>query len=598
MRVANFTDTYVPQNNGVAKALYEVHKAKKAWKDEIFSPVGEGVERVGGIPVPTSPEYDFALSAGDIVRRAKGYDIIHVHTPYPMFYYGWKCARENLLPLVGSFHTDPSAFFGYYASTDSLPGRFASKVMWRYLMRLYNSCDSIIVPSEWTKGELEKRGVKRPVFVVPNGVDTERFSPKTDDGGFRKRFGIPKGRKVVLFVGRLEERKRPDIFVESAMMSKSDAAFVMAGEGKMKRALRKKAGRDVMFTGFLDDGILPQAFAAADIFVFPSEMETQGIVLLEAMASGCAVMSTEVGAAGELLDKEDMFKNPEELAGKIDTLLADGKRLEGLKRKNRRLVEKRYSMENTVKGLEEVYRNTLERFSGKKITVIVPTKNEINHIEKCLSSIKKQSYRNFEIIVADGNSTDGTEEVAKEYGRVVYCGKPGPGAGRNAGAKEAEGEILAFTDADTRVPEDWLEKIAYHFCIDPELAGLGGVLRPSDGGMMDEVLFRMNSDLFYRLTSSLGFQQLATPNCAYRKDEFMAAGGFDEEMSMFEDTDMSVRMSKRGKIKVDGNLEVYNSVRRMRQENYALMFLKYLKVYFNYIAGRPIKERHFDTILH
>jgi glycosyltransferase involved in cell wall biosynthesis len=597
MKVANFTDTYEPQNNGVAVALRQMQEAKKDWESAIFAPVkSNGVKRVSGMPVPLSPEYTFALNRG--IEGVRDFDLVHVHTPYPMFYYGWKAARENCLPLVGTFHTDPTAFFGSVLSDKSLFGRFSSRIMWRYLIHLYNQCDAVIVPSLRAKEQVLEKGLKKPIYVVPNGVDTKRFHPTAKTGEFKSRYGIGDG--IVLFVGRLEKRKRPDTLVDAALEC-PETTFVIVGEGKMRRELEGKASRhnNIVFTGYLDSGELAQAFAAADVFVFPSEMETQGMVILEAMAAGCAVLSTDVGSASELLDKKNLFPvgDSQALSKKIKALMESGKRLAAEKKENRKVAMK-YSIEEMVQKTCRIYGKIQDNFASKKVSVVVPTLNEANSIEKCLKSLSEQDYPNMEIIVADGHSTDGTDEIAKGYGRVIYCKTSGPGPARNAAVKKSSGEIIAFTDADTIVPRDWVRRIAYAFTLDEELAGVGGVLEPAEGGFLDPLMFKINSDLFYRLSALFGFYQLATPNCAYRKSAFLEERGFDESLSMFEDTDLSIRVSKNSKLRIDPKLRVMSSVRRMKQESYGMLFLKYVKVYLNYLLGRGVSERHFDTIEH
>jgi len=233
-----------------------------------------------------------------------------------------------------------------------------------------------------------------------------------------------------------------------------------------------------------------------------------------------------------------------------------------------------------------------------KISVIVPTLNEEKSIEACLSSLKDQSYKNFEIIVVDGGSTDGTVEKAKKYTRnVIVNYKTTVGAARNVAAKKSTAEILAFTDADTIAPKNWLERIVENFSA-RRVVAVGGVWKPLRPRLLDNVMFKINSDLWYRLTALFGVYQLGTPNCAYKRDVFLAAGGFNEGLLMLEDTELSLRIKNYGRVLIDKNLYVYTSARRFEQEGYVRVFLRYLKAYFSLFTRKKVTLQHFETIQH
>ena len=233
-----------------------------------------------------------------------------------------------------------------------------------------------------------------------------------------------------------------------------------------------------------------------------------------------------------------------------------------------------------------------------KISVIIPTLNEEKSIEACLSSLKDQSYKNFEIIVVDGGSTDATVEKAKKYTRnVIVAYNTAVGAARNVAAKKSSADILAFTDADTIVPKNWLGRIVENFSVRGVVA-VGGVWRPLRQRPFDNVMFKINSDLWYRLTALFGFYQLGTPNCAYKRDIFLTAGGFNEGLSMLEDTELSLRIKKYGTVLIDKNLYVYTSARRFEQEGYIRVFLRYLKAYFSLFTRKKVILQHFKTIQH
>lgn len=233
-----------------------------------------------------------------------------------------------------------------------------------------------------------------------------------------------------------------------------------------------------------------------------------------------------------------------------------------------------------------------------KISVIIPALNEERTIEECLKSVSEQTCRDFDIILIDPGSTDATAKIAKNYtDKIIHTHTLSPGPARNLGVRNSDAEIVAFTDADTVVPENWLEIIAKNFS-DPRVVAVGGIFKPLNPRLLDKIMFKINSDLWYRFSAIFGFYQLGTPNCAYRRNIFLNAGGFNERMSMLEDTELSLRIKKYGKVIIDKNLYVYNSTRRFRQEGYFMVFMRYLGAYFNLFTGRLVKGKHFDTIEH
>jgi glycosyltransferase involved in cell wall biosynthesis len=363
MRIANFTDTYLPHNNGVATSLYQVHHAKKDWQDTIFGPIDHpDVTRVSGVPFPIFPEYRLALNTGWLEKELKDFDVVHTHTPYGMFYYGKKLSRRLSLPLVGTFHTDPAAVFGSVISTDSWLGRPATEVTWKYLLRGYSKCDAVIAVSTWLGEELRDRGLKSRIETIPNGIDADRFNPDANSREFKEKFDMP-DKPIVLFMGRLQHKKDPETFVRAALEAKSDAVFVLAGRGELEGRLKAlaKGNTNIIFTGFLEDRLVPQAFAASDVFVLPSEMETQALVLIEALASGTPCISTDVGIAREVVHGDYLFEHGDHmgLAKRIDMLLEDRRTREKLGERGRKLVEEDYTIEAMIKNLGEFY-ETLE----------------------------------------------------------------------------------------------------------------------------------------------------------------------------------------------------------------------------------------------
>jgi len=360
MKVANFTDTYLPHHNGVATSLYAVHHSKKEWQDVLFGPIEHpDVVKVSGVPFPLFPEYKIAMNTGWLKDQIRDFDVIHVHTPYGMFYYALKISKELEKPLIGTFHTDPAAVFGALIATESTMGRPATRITWSYLIKLYNQCDVVVAVSKWLEEELKKRGMTAPIRPIPNGIDVRKFNPDVDTKEFKEMFKVPQEKPVVLFMGRLQHKKDPETFVRAAIESKSDAVFIASGKGELEPKLREIAAGhpNIIITGFLPEKMVPAAYAAADVFAMPSEMETQGLVVLEAMASGAACIATDVGVTREVIKPENImgFKDYKGLAQRIDALLADESARDKLAKDGRKLVESEYSIEAMVQKLGRLY---------------------------------------------------------------------------------------------------------------------------------------------------------------------------------------------------------------------------------------------------
>jgi hypothetical protein len=211
------------------------------------------------------------------------------------------------------------------------------------------------------------------------------------------------------------------------------------------------------------------------------------------------------------------------------------------------------------------------------ISIIIPTLNEVRYLPKCLSSLINQSRSDIgEIVVVDGGSTDGTVEVARKYSDKVVV-EPGQavGASRNLGARRAKGEILAFIDGDTIASVDWLEEIARSFHENPSAIGVTGPTLPYGGTRLDELAYRVATGWAQRLSLKVGLPHVAGFNCAYRRDAFWHAGGFDESRELSEDVMLSLRIRHQGRIIFNPDMQAYTSLRRIKKYGYP-----YLTTYY------------------
>lgn len=216
--------------------------------------------------------------------------------------------------------------------------------------------------------------------------------------------------------------------------------------------------------------------------------------------------------------------------------------------------------------------------------VVVPAYDERERIGRTLDALDGQDAA--VVVVVDGD--DGTAAAAEAHSavdRVVDGPGTSPGAARNRGARAVDAEVVCFTDADTVVPSGWVDRHLSHYHRS-EVVGVGGPVRPLDGDLTDEALFRVLSDYWYRASWPLGFVQASANNCSYRRRPFLRAGGFDESLSFIEDTDASLRMARRGRMVYDRHVRVRTSVRRQSDRGYLGLFLTYAAGYVRYALGR------------
>jgi glycosyltransferase involved in cell wall biosynthesis len=226
------------------------------------------------------------------------FDVVHIHTPFIAHYAGARFAKRANVPCIATYHTFFEEYLHHYVPV--LPRRLG-----RFLARSFtrSQCDDVqalIAPSEPMRDVLLEYGVSTPVHVVPTGLAADRFRPG-DGTRFRTQAGLPPGRPLVTYIGRVAHEKNIDFLVHvfaKVRESVPGALLVIAGEGPAREPLRQLVAslgleHDVHFAGYLDrDTALLDCYAAANVFVFASRTETQGLVLLEAMAQGAPVVST------------------------------------------------------------------------------------------------------------------------------------------------------------------------------------------------------------------------------------------------------------------------------------------------------------------
>ncbi len=281
-----------------------------------------GIVRVPGRAIPGDREdrlVGWRAMHRAVLAAAQDCDLIHIQTPFIAHYAGIAAARKLGLPVVATYHTLFEEYLQHYAPI--VPASWLRGQARGFSRRQCNALDAVIVPSTAMRQRLESYGVISPLHVLPTGIPLARFAGG-DGPAFRTCHGIPLGRPVALFVGRVAHEKNIGFLLEALVHARRlypEVLLVVAGEGPAMNDLKAQVEKleltgSVHFIGYLDrERELPDCYAAADVFVFASRTETQGLVLLEAMAAGVPVIAlAEMGTVDILAPGRGAFCPPAE----------------------------------------------------------------------------------------------------------------------------------------------------------------------------------------------------------------------------------------------------------------------------------------------
>jgi 1,2-diacylglycerol 3-alpha-glucosyltransferase len=377
MRILMISDVYFPRINGVSTAIMTLRRelARQGHAVTLIAPdyglvAGPGLRedeatiyRVRSRRVWGDPE-DRMMS-----RRAlrsllpelarQGFDLVHIHTPFVAHYAGLELAQALDVPAVETYHTFFEEYLFHYVPLVPRPAM-------RWLARAFSrsqcaAVDRLVVPSRPMLDALRAYGIAAPAEVIPTGIDMADFSGG-DGARFRGLHGIPPERPLLLFVGRVAHEKNIGFLLDALAHLRRDhpdALLVIAGEGPALPALRRRAAAlgledNTRFIGYLDrrSGLL-DCYRAADLFVFSSRTETQGLVLLEAMALGVPVVGLAIMGTADVLREgrgaHIAADDPRHFAARVSHLLAQPAERERLARAARDYVQEWTAPEMTAR---------------------------------------------------------------------------------------------------------------------------------------------------------------------------------------------------------------------------------------------------------
>ncbi|UCE44900.1 MAG: glycosyltransferase [Methanobacteriota archaeon] len=319
MKVAMFTDSYHPTVDGAVISMERQCEGLEARGHEVVLLAPDAPSKTSvRWPVHYMPSMEFrsyrdyriVVSPSDMLEylRKQEVDIIHCHGLASMAILSLTAARALRLPSVLTFHTMANEAVKHY-SFIGLREDLLIPLVWVYLRNLMRRPDMIVFPSSPIANEVLGHDVRpRAYEVIPTGVDRSAFSPGNRDPSMLRQYNLD-GKRLVLHVGRLSEEKRLDLVIRAMAVLKRedpDLRLLVIGHGPAENRYRTLADElglsdEVVFAGFVPDDILAKAYATCDILALASTFETQGLVILEAMASGTPVAGMDCRAIPEFV---------------------------------------------------------------------------------------------------------------------------------------------------------------------------------------------------------------------------------------------------------------------------------------------------------
>jgi glycosyltransferase involved in cell wall biosynthesis len=377
MRALMISDVYFPRVNGVSTSIQTFRRDLSAigcetwlvapqyprrWNDDkhvsrqpsrflVFDPEDRMMKPRAALAV-----------ARELARSA---DVVHVQTPFLAHWVGVKVARSLRIPIIETYHTFFEEYLHHYLPL--LPAGAARAFARGISRRQCNAVDAVVAPSRQLAEVLQGYGVTQPLRTIPTGLALHEFAGG-DGAAFRTRHGIARDRPVMLLVGRVAHEKNIGFLLRvlgAVRRRVPDVLFIVCGEGPALATLRRSAAEDgladsTLFVGYLDRRrALLDCYRAADVFVFASRTETQGLVLLESLAMGVPVVSTAVlgtkevlqDAAGTIVAAEDVT----EFAAAVVKVLTQPQLRAGLGGAGRDFVARHWSSLAMAKRLLDLY---------------------------------------------------------------------------------------------------------------------------------------------------------------------------------------------------------------------------------------------------
>jgi glycosyltransferase involved in cell wall biosynthesis len=377
MKIAIVTETFLPKIDGIVTMVTKTVETLKALGDEvlIFAPSGGPEELFGAqvvslpsIPFPFYPELRIAAPRASMRKHLEAFrpDVFHLFEPSLLGVGGIYYGKVLHVPIVISYHTNLPAYLHYYKL-----GFFAGPT-WKLMRARHLRADLNLCTSTPMMEELPSHGIDR-LALWERAVDAQRFHPSKCSAAMRNTLSAGEPQKpLLLYVGRLSAEK--DIAtLREVLRAMPETRLAIVGDGPTRHELERHfRGTAVHFAGYMSGEALAAAYASADLFVMPSRTETLGLVLMEAMASGCPVVACRAGGIPDAVEDgvTGFLFDPSDRNALVETVrraLANPAECAAVRARARADVE-RHSWEGSTEQLRRYYTQAMEHPRPKATT--------------------------------------------------------------------------------------------------------------------------------------------------------------------------------------------------------------------------------------
>ncbi len=379
MNVAIFTNNYLPNPYGVTQSIetFRQEFEKRGHSVFIFAPYFREYKdknlhifRYPALDIKIKFRFPLPLpysSKMDKIINNLNLDIIHVQHPNLLGTVGKKWARRKKIPLVFTWHT---LYDQYTNFVPFLPAKITSNYMIKKAVQTANQSDAVIIPTNSIRVILEKWGVQKKMIAIATGVKEKDFS-QADKNFIRKKYSLAENEIVLLLVSRLTAEKNVEFVFRSVknILKKQRVRLLVVGDGYLKSKLKEfsqQVGikKKIIFCGEVERKKIKHYYAGADIFIYGSQSETQGMIITEAMYMGLPIVAVKAtGISSLIVHNKNGFLVPnreEEFEKAVEKLVLNSNLRQQLGLASQKIAQDKFTATISAEKMLQVYQEAIK----------------------------------------------------------------------------------------------------------------------------------------------------------------------------------------------------------------------------------------------